>query len=187
MCGRCHTMLLTECTLEKFTVIDEDILQAAVDAYNVQKIVEPDKDAVRTALAASLAKFERRVQERIGRGAFAYAEALQERTGADEDDPGPQAVREFASSLMMELPGDDYTYEPEEGDVVEISLVGELQLQSDECPNCHHELGTMEWGLTDRYTGNQYWFEDMDFSKARVRVVMRGVDFDSVSLDSEED
>ena len=172
---------------EKFSLIDEDIVKAAIKAYEAQKVVEPSEDAIRTALSASLVKFEQRVQERIGRAAFAYAQALQDRTGVSEDEPGPQAMREFASSLMMELPGDDYTYEPSDGDIVEVSLVGELELDDDECPNCHHDLGGVNWGVKDRYTGEQYWFTDIGFSQARVRVVMRGDDFDGVPVDMEDD
>lgn len=170
--------------MERFSLIDEDLVNAALSAYEVSKAVEPDADALRVAISAALAKHEQRVQARIARAANAYAQALQERTGADEDDPGPQAMREFAGSLMMELPGDDYVYEPEQGDVVEVSLVGELQLETDTCPNCGHEHGSLMWGVTDRYTNNQFWFEDVEFSKARVRVVMRGSDFDGIPLES---
>lgn len=169
--------------MDKFSLVDEDIVKAAIDAYEVQKLVEPDSDGIKTALRAALTKYEQRVQERIARAVLAYSEALQNRTGALKDDPGPQALEEFAGSLLMEIPGDDYVYEPEAGDVIEIALVGQLQLEEDVCSNCGFDHGSKEWGLTDRHTGNQYWFSDRDFTNARVRVVMRGTDFDGVPID----
>lgn len=169
--------------MDKFSLVDEDIVNAALETYAVENLLEPNSDAIRTALKAALAKFEQRVQERIARAVFAYSEALQSRTGATVDDPGPQALQEFAGSLLMEIPGDDYVYEPEAGDVIEIALVGELSLEEDVCSNCGFDHGSKEWGIFDRHTGNQYFFSDRDFSSARVRVVMRGTDFDGVPVD----
>ena len=163
-----------------FPPVDEDLLKVALDTYSLETMVGDDvhEHALRKALSASLIRFEQRVQERIARAAFARANASQDRLDLSSDDvlTYSAALTEFGNSLMETIPSEADNYEPEDGDIVEISLVGEISLNGEDCPNCGHELSSFDWSVSDRYTGAEYWFNDVDFSKAKVRVIKKNED-----------
>lgn len=147
--------------------IDEDILKAAVETYDLEAAFGINTDALRMALSASLAAFENKVMQRVAEGLFALSERLQGDTEPSWE--GVAALEIAAREILAELPIQE-EYVPETGDIVSIVLTGPVTVYEDDpCPNCGHESDkTTVWSILDRHSGQEFFFEIDDSVNARV-------------------
>lgn len=155
--------------------IDEDIIRAALDTYQLERAVDPDKEAIEAALEAGFFEIERRVIERIATAAEELAAHIM-----DEEEPseeGAAALEIFAYELRETIPTVDKDYIPQDDDIVEVTLVGEVTVFAQECPECGAEVEKFTWSVLDNATGTQYFFDPKEMKdNLRVRLVSRGLE-----------
>ncbi len=153
--------------------VDPDLLRTAVETYDLERHLDTVGElAVEKALEAVLHLYEKRVVERIARGAEALAESIRE-----EDTPsseGAASLDIFARELRNELPYLGEPYAPMNGDLVELTLVGEVTVYEDACPNCGNEGYDNKWSVRDRYSGLEYYLDEQETKNAHIRVISRG-------------
>lgn len=154
--------------------IDEDIVEAAIKTYHLEKMLDPDKDAVTAALAAGFIEIERRTTERIATAAEELAEHL--RLEEDPSEEGAAALEIFAYEQREAIPNISRDYQPQDGDIVEVTLVGEVAVYEAECPECGANIEKTTWSVTDRATNSEYFFDPAETKGLRVRMVSPGVE-----------
>jgi hypothetical protein len=154
--------------------IDQDIIQTALDSYALELSFEPTPDAISLALTAALVKYELRITERLAKWAESLAETIM-----DEEIPsveGAAALKMFAVELRNSIPPVEDNYMPQDDDIVEVSIIGEVTVYDQECPGCGSESAVSQWAVMDRTTGNQYWFDPLTNDDIRVRIISAGVE-----------
>ena len=159
--------------MTKYVVeVDPTLLDKAVEVYDLERQLDPlNTENVRTAITAVLAQYEQQVLQRVIRGARALAENI--RVDVDPSDEGAAALEIFAVELEDEVPKLNSQYDPENGDLIELSLVGEVTVYEDGCANCGEERVTL-WSIRDLYTGLEVYFEPQEMGRAHVRVISKG-------------
>jgi hypothetical protein len=154
--------------------IDETIVKTALESYSLEKNLEPTADALASALKAALVAYELKTTERIAKWAEALAETIM-----DEEIPsieGAAALKLFAVELRNSIPPAEDNYMPHDDDIVEVTVIGEVTVYDEECPDCGGESETSQWSVMDRTTGNQYWFDPLTNDDIRVRLISTGVE-----------
>lgn len=148
--------------------VDSESVQAAMETYRMEVeigLASPE-EAMAAALAAGIRVQEQRFRARIADEADTYA---REMSAAEEDEDGEPAfavaLAWFASKVREEMELDPSAeYEPVDGDVVEVTLVGEVSTGS---------VGVHAWGLVDDYTGLEFLFPVIEGVAPQVRVMSR--------------
>jgi hypothetical protein len=156
------------------TEVDADIVKTALDSYTLEQSLEPTGDAIALALKAALISYELRVIERTAKWAEALAETIM-----DEEVPsveGAVALKMFAVELRNSIPPQEENYMPQDDDIVEVTLIGEVTVYDQECPECGAESDVSQWSVMDRTTGNQYWFDPLTNDDIKVRLISTGVE-----------
>lgn len=156
------------------TDVDPDIIQTALDSYTLEMSLEPTPDAIAYALKAALIKYELRVIERTAKWAEALAETIM-----DEDIPsteGAAALKMFAIELRNSIPPVEPNYMPQDDDIVEVTIIGEVTVYDNECTECGAESDVSQWAVMDRTTGNQYWFDPLTGDDIKVRLISTGIE-----------
>lgn len=154
--------------------IDEDIIKAMIQTYELEKALDPDAQALEAALEAGYVELERRVTERIATAAEELAEHI-----LAEDEPseeGSAALEIFAYELRQAIPFVDKAYEPQDDDIVEVTLTGEVTVYEAECPACGTDIEKKTWSVTDRATNAEYFFDPLDTDGLKVRLISPGVE-----------
>lgn len=146
-----------------------EVVKAALETYALELGLHPGvahAEALEAALAAGIRANEQRIRARIADQAETYAREM----SAAEDDPDGEpafavALAWFASKVRDEMELDpSEEYEPTDGDVVEVTLVGEVSTGS---------VGVHAWGLVDDYTGLEFLFPVIEGVTPQVRVMSR--------------
>lgn len=151
-----------------------DLLKAATETYQLELMLNGglSTDALEKAIEAALAKHERVIIEQIAQRADTVAHGLED--ADDIEDPyGDWGVplHYFAEKLRKDL-GPVTDYEPQAGDVVEVTLTGCVIAWEDDVTGEPSE----QWSIFDDATGDEYIFGTHPARHARVRVLTRGED-----------
>jgi hypothetical protein len=152
-------------------LVDEDLLRAANEVYELEQMIEPNPYSLEKAIMAVQARLEERVTERIALAAEALAGHM-----AKDDVPSDEAISAlelFAEELRGGISLISEEYEPAENDIVEVLLVGEVGVYEEECPQCGADK-KVTWSVTDRNSGEEFFFEDAE--GLNVRLISRGVE-----------
>ena len=160
------------------TVVPADVLIAARETYELTKDVlqEDHETALCSALAAGIRKYEQRILERVAVQVETYA---REMVAEADEDPEDDGVPEFALALgwaadkiRQEMDLDPSgEYEPEDEDVVEVTIVGEVTVGGFAITP---GKGTMQgWVVQDDFTGLEFAFPFGEGLMPRVRVISR--------------
>jgi hypothetical protein len=149
-----------------------DLLKAARETYELTYLFNGglSTDALESAIAAAMEKHERNIIEQIAQRAETVAFGLED--ADDIEDPyGDWGVplHYFADKLRNDL-GPTTDYQPQPGDVVEVTLTG--------CVIAWEDDGepSEQWSIFDDKTGDEYIFGTHPARRARVRVLTRGED-----------
>jgi len=152
--------------------MDEDLLKAALETYELERMLEPDQHALSVAISAVLRKHEQTIIEQIASAAEAMAESL-----TAEEDPtfeGAGALKLFAEDLREGIPitGE---YDPQDGDIASITLTGEVEVYAHECPHCGGDNPDLDtFSIYDRNTQEEFYFDKG--AKYNIRLISRGIE-----------
>jgi hypothetical protein len=154
-----------------------EIIRAALLTYDLEQAMNAtglQRDALAAALGAGIRAAERQVLARVIRWAETYASEIAASDG--EDDSYSVAIRWFAAQVSKDVeldPSGPYT--PVAGDVVEVTVVGQVSTWHDMCAHCGKENDRHNsWSITDDQTGQEFTFPARQASKApKVRVLSR--------------
>ena len=150
----------------------EDILNASLETYELEKYLDPDTDAMKLALEAGWIKVQQQTVDEIAKAAEELAEHI-----LAEDEPsyeGASVLKIFAHDLREQIPKTGKSYEPMDDDIVEVFLSGEVTMYNNECPECGVLQDVVTWSVTDRATGEEYFFDESQTKDLRVRVISPG-------------
>jgi hypothetical protein len=150
---------------------DEDLIKAAEEVYELEQMLEPNKYCLDKAIQAIAARLEERITERHAIAAEELAAIM-----AKDDSPSEEAITAlelFAHELRGGISLAAEEYEPQEDDVVQVILTGEVSVYIDECSHCGGDK-TEHWSVTDRASGQEFFFEDA--KNMTVRVISKGLE-----------
>lgn len=152
--------------------IDKDVLDAAIKTYELEKSLDPDADAIGIALAAGFIKIQQQTIEEIA----VSAEELAEHILAEEvpSYEGASTLQIFARDLRDQIPNVGTKYLPDDDDIVEVTLSGEVTVYNNECHNCGQLQEICTWSVKDRATGEEYFFDEQRTQNLRVRLIAPG-------------
>lgn len=149
-----------------------DVLEAAIKTYELEKALDPDSDAIKTALNAGFIKVQQQTMEEIATAAEELAAHI-----LSEEDPtheGAAALQLFAHDIKGQIPKVGTSYVPDDDDIVEVFLSGEVTVYYNECPNCGQLQDISTWSVKDRATGEEYFFDEARTKNLRVRLIAPG-------------
>lgn len=159
--------------------VSPDALKAALETYELESALAAglNEEALKAALAAGIRAHEQQVLARVAGRAETYAREIEAADG-DEDGMPPEAaaLAWFAHKLRQEMELDPSgPYEPEAGDVVEVTITGPVTTWHDLCSGCGQMSDRHNnWSVADDHTGQDFVFQPG--SKANVRVLARARD-----------
>lgn len=156
------------------TEINKDILDAAISTYKLERMLDPDSDAIRLALNAGFIAVQQQTMSEIAQAAKELAAHL-----LIEEDPsheGAAALEIFAYDLHQQIPRVGQNYVPDDDDIVEVFLSGEVTVYYNECPCCGQLWDNCTWSVTDKETGEEFFFDEEKTKNLRVRLISPGVD-----------
>jgi hypothetical protein len=149
--------------------IDEDALEAAIETYKLEKMLDPDENALALALKAGFVVIQQRTIEQI-------ADSMEELAAhiLGEEIPsleGAAVLEIFARDLREQIPRVDQQYKPVDDDIVQITLSGEVTVFENECADCGSKVDGTTWSILDRATCLEYFFDTRETTGLRVRVI----------------
>ncbi len=142
-----------------------DVIQAGVETYNMQMSLNGglSTDALAKAIEAVLERHERNIRDRLAMQIEVMA------GNRSQEDPGAAALWNFREKLVEGLDIPD-TYEPSEGDVVEITITGQLLNVTDKCPGCE-DTDIQAWAVVDEESDEEFVFGTN--TRPHIRVITR--------------
>lgn len=154
--------------------IDIDLINAAMQTYELEKNLDPDVNALEAAIKSVYVK----IQQQSIRETVMAARELAAHLRAEEipSDEGAAILSIFADDLEEQIPRIESSYEPEDNDIVEVILSGEVTVFYNECPGCGQLQDVRTWSVKDRATGEEYFFDEERTKDLRVRVIAPGID-----------
>ena len=152
------------------STVSPELLRAARETYHLEFQFRDGLSghALEAALSAALVAHEKAVLARVAAEAEAYAMSL------EEDMPyEATGIKYFAHKLRDDIGEPDRDYEPQDDDVVEVTITGSVvRYATDTCDSCGHS-DNHEWGVMDDVTGDEYMFRSTGPKRPRVRVLTR--------------
>lgn len=145
--------------------VDEDIIKAAKETYDLETMLGLNEDALEKALSSALSAYEPKISARIIAGIRAYADEMKNE-GAEPEEFAP--LYAVALELEYALPAKVPDYSPVDGDIVTVALTGEFRVYEDDCSEKHES-----YSVQDRNTGQEYYFEKRDIPKLDIRIISR--------------
>lgn len=153
--------------------VNEDVLNRAIEVFDLEVSMRRNADALRTALRAALTAWEPEVALRYARAARAFSDELESQIEASDDKTGAlTALDVFSAKMEAEISHFSEPYAPSDGDIVEVHLTGPVSLYENKCTHCN-EYNDLQWSVTDRHTGQEFFFEPKHTPKVSVRVISR--------------
>lgn len=152
--------------------IDESVLKAVTETYDLEVMMGMSPDAIRKALTAGLAMLQNNIIEQEARAAEAFAADMRK----NDDDPceeGAAALEYFAANRRKEIPRLEENYEPAPDDIAEVIVSGRVAVYDTECAGCGANNGKPSWSVIDTASDGEFFFENDDASKMRVRIISR--------------
>lgn len=147
--------------------VDEDIIKAAKETYDLETMLGLNEDALEKALSSALSAYEPKISARIIAGIRAYADEMKNE-GAEPEEFAP--LYAVALELEYALPAKVPDYSPVDGDIVTVALTGEFRIYEEECSSGHaHET----YSVSDRNTGQEFFFEKRDLPKLDIKMISR--------------
>jgi hypothetical protein len=154
--------------------VSAQALKAATETYAMESLLAGTDQgaAMMAALAAGIRVESQRLRSQIADEAETCARELADEAPEDEDEGTPEfavALAWFADRLRKHAPEADPSeqYEPQKGDVVEVSIVGEVNTTGT------LEGGIASWSVLDDYTGLAFSWPAYDGIEPKVRVLSR--------------
>lgn len=153
--------------------VNDDILNRAIEIFDLEVSMRRNEHALRTALRAALTAWEPEVALRYARAARAFSDELESQIEASDDTTAAlTALDAFAAKIEAEVSHFTDPYAPADGDVVEVHLTGPVTLYENKCTHCD-EYNDLQWSVTDNHTGQEFFFEPKHTPKVSVRVISR--------------